>query len=112
METINFELSKKLNDLWFLDNIDTKYHLTVSWLWFRVKQWKPEYKEDIKTLTLEEVIEFLPPYTKLWKDSHWEYFIDNKNIPLSYMNNLFWKTPLEAIESMLEYLLENNLLNN
>lgn len=134
MKTINFELSKKLNDLWLLDNIETKYFYNAFYIWddtFEDKDYKWEkwinkynkYKDSIKTLTLEETIEFLPIqidnyYFVLWKNDGWywcnylekdedELYILNKAL---FINNCNKTTLLEAIEKMLEYLLDDNLL--
>jgi len=123
-KTLNFELSKRLTEWWYLDNIETEYHYTVCWLWKKIKSWKLEYTEDIKTLTLEEAIDFLPEY--ICEDCY-ELIIKKKEI--FYINrfkpnNCYevitmdrylparfkWETLFEAIEKMIEYLLNNNLL--
>ena len=125
MKTINFELSKILTKLWLLDNIETEYFYSANWLyqnwrwWNRdgVEYWWIKYKlydnEKIKTLTLEEAIEFLKQYTK-----EQNFKIETND----YMNlwSIYWqitpifreKTLLEAIEKLLEFLLDNNLLTN
>jgi len=79
-----------------------------------------------KALTLEEAIEFLPKSIKKerYVNAPWTY---NYNINI-YYNNMYricyscyekredfeskWKTLLQAIEKMLEYLLDNDLLKN
>jgi len=93
------------------------------------------------TFTLEEAIEFLPVYIDDvnwgWLDEDWEqwsrysdriYFSFCKEIrnpeewiiykweikdfySSEQLDLVVWKTPIESIEKMLEYLLDNNLLN-
>ena len=109
MKTINFELSKRLNDLWLLDDIETEYFYRT---WDNVLyNWNPwDWPNWIKTLTLEEAIEFLPDWYMVLKNN-WKFIIENLN---DYINPLYkWKhfnTLLEAIEDRIEYLLDNNLL--
>lgn len=142
MKTIDFELSKKLNDLWLLDNIDTEYvyHKIIKWIdeWKYViiinheLEWKT--KTDIKTLTIEEAIEFLPRTISVDKDYFWKAPIgrihilwhkDTKEWSVWYtiiesqllvlenwdVVDIEWQTLLEAIENLLYFLLENWLLN-
>ena len=124
MKTINFELSKRLNDLWLLDNIETEYIYRESinpelyicstvfitdWILYDTDM---SYN-DYKTLTLEEAIEFLKQFWEL------KIILTNYrcNIYLIWNKLIKWEnihistdTNLEAIEKMLEYLLNNNLL--
>ncbi len=109
MKTIeNIELLKKLHP--YMKG-ETGYNTLHEWLEYR-------------TLTLEEAIELLPDFIKdkdlrdgyvsIWK-MDWEY-----DIKYSYwvwedeetIVEFIWKTLLEAIEKMLEYLINNNLLWN
>ena len=116
MKTINFELSKRLNDLWLLDNIETEYCYNIDWdllSWFYAKK---EYNQIVyKTLTLEEAIDFLPTYILKHKRAK-KYFqiYRNKDWYNIWYEFIHWefskKTLLEAIEKMIEYLLDNNLL--
>lgn len=123
MKTINFELSKRLNDLWLLDNIETqciyfrhKYfkkweYILEDFIWNIIYD-KKNCEDKIKTLTLEEAIEFL--WDKYFMQISWWWF--NKNIYniciIIKTNNIQWEweTLLEAIEKIIEYLLDNNLL--
>lgn len=102
MRTINFELSKRLNDLWLLDNIETKCSF-----------FKKESKEVIKTLTLEEAIEFLNDNNfilKFRKDNDkrlkYNYYVESNRIGI-YPS---WNSYIKCIEDLLEYSLTNNLL--
>lgn len=117
---INFELSKKLNELWLLDNIDTEYWYWHSWAIFTMYQLETSTRERakdvwIKTLTLEEAIEFLPKHINLWE---WlaplNYNFYYKTIQYIWPRYIYftnsWKTLLEAIENLILDLLENNLL--
>ena len=114
MKTINFELSKRLNDLWLLDNMETEY-------WYEydnetkncdINYFLPFNKNIIcKTLTLDESIEFIKNYNNTLIDfrlciNYWEYYIIS-NCKHYYFR---WKTFIEAIEKMIEFLLDNNLL--
>lgn len=121
MNTINFELSKRLNEWWYLDNIETKYWYRDNWIlleyWiYRIlNDWEWVY---YKTLTLEEVLEFLPKEFKNDKLTFFLNFWPMNNIWYCQYEDWFlwklywetWQTFLEAIEKMLEFLLDNNLL--
>ena len=114
MKTINLKLSKRLtpilDNMWieyFIDPVTKKVHSYNEILekcdgimdWF------------IPTLTLEEVIiELLPSWIHLLKhiDKNWKPFYTSSSNRTEFVED----TPLEAIEKMLEYLLDNNLLNN
>lgn len=65
--------------------------------------------EIFKTLTTEEIIELLPEYTHLRQIRWWEWLCDNKRLSIKN-KNIWWKTPLEALEKMLNYLINNNLM--
>ncbi len=69
------------------------------------------YEEIFKTLTLEEAIEFVP-YQLQYNQDTWTFTLEKRNWRYEawYSELLDWKTPLEAIEKMLTYLLDNNLL--
>lgn len=109
MKTINFELSKRLNDLWLLDNIETKTMLVDD----RYSNWFFNWKY-YKTLTLEEAIEFILKNVKVefrnmislqifFRKDWIHYCID-------WIWEWIWESQIEAIEKILEYLLDNNLL--
>lgn len=156
-KTINFELSKRLNDLWLLDDIETEYWYNKHW-YLNEYIWKtcdipPEnsydsewhtycdcckrdlerclnYSRDkydkiskwlpYKTLTLEEVIEFLPQSIKnytleIYKCINWNFnivYVNNQtkeDIIVDRLCMFHWPL-IWAIEKMIEYLLDNNLL--
>ena len=139
MKTINFELSKRLSEWWYLDNLNTEkafyfqedkesWVFFIEWNWlyiwnykntikFKNVDWEPiEWDKLItKTLTLEEAIELLPSGTRIIMDiqSDWTKQYIWNNIEWLF-NNLYFQynTLIELIENMLEYLLDNNLLNN
>lgn len=122
MKTLNFELSKRLNDLWLLDNIETEY-----WIEYDnenqnndITYYLPFNKNIIcKTLTLEEAIEFLPNSIlykenkyyclNIFRNLHWEYLLDYSFSGI-VLHSEEEEILLEAVEKMLEYLLNNNLL--
>jgi len=129
MKTLSLELSKRLNEWWYLDNIETEY-----FYWERVNcicYWCEDGESvislhktenivmnnlDIKTLTLEEVIEFLPKEIVLkweWYLCMWKNWVEYCTFePSEFINREEWETLLIAIEKMLTYLLDNNLLND
>lgn len=122
-KTINFELSKRLNDLWLLDEIETEYIYWINTKWepniskiYNHYNWidKLYPVEYYKTLTLEEAIEFLPKELILnWNNCN-PYF-NNTNCWYSdskynIIHREKWKNIIEAIQKMIEYLLNNNLL--
>ena len=144
MKTINFELSKRLTEWGYLDNIETEYYINYNNSIFtkeyinenlmcrRIEilssiKWSYINEDVFKTLTLEEALDFLPnikdydlelrkrevAYRALDKEiiiNEWWRNIQYYNLKtLKYCN---WKTLLEAIEKMIEYLLNNNLLTN
>ena len=113
IKTINFELSKRLTEWGYLDNIETEYEMNDYW---KIVIWESDYK----TLTLEEAIEVLPNNFSL--DNYWYHLQMGKKYIWYFKNVTYclnsknpiqeftWNTLLEAIEKMLEYLLDNNLL--
>ena len=112
MKTISLELSKKLAP--YLDGVKTEYNWCFddSWEYFITNSNKIEW---IKTLTLEEAIEFLPWYLylpSLFKDKLFLLITKWDGYYIEYWDYIFkeWKTLLEAVEKMIEYLLDNNLL--
>lgn len=110
MKTINITLSKKL--IPYLKNIDTKFYYED---WFIIHKWWVDIKNYkklwlIKTLTLEEAIEFIlkkigvEDSLQLWNNYiwffiKWELVLELSNFSL-----------LQAIEKILEYLLDNKKL--
>lgn len=147
MKTISYELSKRLNDLGLLDDVETEYLFYEKWIywneyevilkkyWTVLNPWKENiypciiwemelkwYEKSYKTLTLEEAIEFLPEYAIINTNCYFlmkmkysyslycldtnKYFQDNNNKFII----LRW-SQIEQIEGMIEYLIDNNLLN-
>ena len=134
MKTINLELCKKLTEAGILDNIETEYYINSQWVinenLFNNKHLKSI--NAVKTLTCEEAYDILP--NKIWEKylniqkawNNLQYFeVDENSIPIDDWETIesSWKTLLddnqinteklllEAIEKMIEYLLENNLFN-
>lgn len=121
MKTINLELSKKLQE--HLKDIETEYYYEA---WLRGKyfleEWISSFDKDnwdIKTLTLEEAIEFLPETIILNDHEEVELSLYKRWVSYDY----FWfeeygslkffedeASLLQAIEKMLEWLLNNNYL--
>lgn len=106
----NIELLKKLApyiDGWGTD-YNMMYHKDTDWQVVRrecylTSQW-------LKTLTLEEAIELFPEC--IAEDYHIFRMSDNSWwwIKFSFWDIFIWKTLLEAVEKMLEYLIDNDLL--
>ena len=124
MKTINSKLSYKLAP--YLKNIDTEYIICDVWDWpespslsINLDSSFTEWASYEKTLTLEEALEFLPK-------RQWDFLLriepnyecDKWSVSYSYCEPCEFsvmfdrKTLLEAIETMLEYLLDNWLINN
>lgn len=126
MKTINFELSKQLNEKWLLDDRETEYvyekNRENERNLFENNADDIFMYETIKTLTLEEAIEFLPPYIytdtfefltmwrnkEVWKISYYGKY-DLTSLDILY-EDFSWVTLLIAIEKMIKYLLKNDLL--
>lgn len=90
----NIELLDKLQPyLW-----ETESTISVS-LW----------TVNLKTLTLEDAIDLLPIWYIFNKSSTWYTF---HNLGVGWNQVFSWKTKLEPIEKMLEYLIDNNLLKD
>jgi len=132
-KTISLELSKRL--IPFLKGVETEYAYVDRSEEYFIEASDEDKKHKIfknifvlekvdweywefKTLTLEEAIEFLTD--NMWKTSIetlkvWQY-TDDKHYRVScnkyewIIYNWDWKTLLQAIEKMLECLLDNNLL--
>jgi hypothetical protein len=128
MKTLSPKLSKRLNDLWLLDDIETEYRITETGIIENNYTWIMKNFENYKTLTLEEAIEFLYNnkiqfnYILCWvnyKHNITEVLFNKKMIEIeddewwifvtSFYSNI---SLLEVIEQMIEYLLDNNLLTN
>lgn len=127
MKTITLELSKRLAP--YLEDVDTEYWLeiyTSDWedineapedfwnlypIWNTRADTSVSYKQ-IKTLTLEEAIEFVRNKLKNTKyNLEIRLASDGYLIELSYPFRIFiWEKLIEATEKMLEYLLDNELL--
>jgi hypothetical protein len=119
MKTISFELSKRLNESWLLDDIDTDflYQLLPNnkknwWLKHKlVKNWNWEWRV-YKTLTLAEAIEFLPSFNleKInYKDEEWNIQLTSFNLKINWYETWEKKELVFAIEKLLEYLLDKFL---
>lgn len=106
MKTINFELSKRLSDLWLLDNIETEYFYTkrdiwfwnidydiIEWRYFNIEDW------DIKTLTLEELPKFI-------FDIVWEYKL-NKYLNSKYSALEIFNFSINDYEKIINDLILN-----
>lgn len=122
-EIINFELAKKLDEAWVMKDIETEYYYKKRFddISIVIKEETDEislYNDYYKAPTLSETIDILPAsisptlwltIKKYWDDikKYWVIydFCWRKNIQFT------WKTLLEAVGKMLEYLLNNWLLN-
>jgi len=115
--TISLELSKKLAP--YLEWVETELYWdshslikNEQWFWL-TSDW------EYKALNLEEAIDFLP-IEFLYKDTKYfclnifrglnKYFVISYEYTWVIKCEVEWKTFLEAIEKMLEYLLTKNLL--
>jgi len=121
----DLELLKKLAP--YLEDVETEYYIDVNWNILNI-HWPEDLTKDIwiKTLTLEEAIEtVLPKYIftdkkenltiRSWISENIEYWnIGYFNIVTNEtsLKEVKWETLLQAIQKMLEYLIDNNLLLN
>lgn len=131
----NIELLKKLQP--YLEDVETEYNKiklehNKTGINYKIElsSKNPKdymfYKEHYKTLTLEEAIELLPEtffveWIRMWwyifPEYIWEFTQKYKMSVCEYWTHnqyeLFnWVTLLQAIEKMLEYLIDNDLLWN
>jgi len=117
---INFELSKRLYDNWLLSfnwlDYSRYFRIDSEWNSLAICKHNDDYNEYLETykeypsLTLEEAIEFLPKILDWFKI---KIDFENNNWNVYYFSQNFiwkWTTLLEAIEKMIEYLLDNNLI--
>ena len=119
MKTISFELAKRLAP--YIENIDTEYKIDENWNIYNDIQNElcdafdniHRYRKLYKTLTLEEAIDFIlnKNLSIEFFNRDWERWCWENNWDWTYIKWPFiWKTPLDAVEKKLEYLLDNNLL--
>lgn len=119
--TISLQTSKRLTP--YLEEVDTEFHICWNEEYWPYTENDMEYLTRnnapvlefwiFKTLTLEEAIEFLPEFQiekYVYEDENWK-------IKLNAYQTSCWmytwnksKTLLEAVENMLIYLLDNDLL--
>lgn len=122
-KTISFDLSKRLDELWLLRDVETEYvfqewikstiwkwTIIFSWDWiFKIKSIKELHKWwyiFYKTLTTDEAIEFLPEWFWL-KKIDWRYLF------LFYRKCEYrvWEENLiNWIENFIKFLLDNKLI--
>ena len=115
MKILSLETCKRLQEKWLLDNSETELIYSKNY-WHLMSRKEHPYWNNIKAHDLEEAIELLPDniirnwsryFISIYKTSLWY------TIYYSYYNDDFkinWKTLLEAVEKMINYLLDNNLL--
>lgn len=137
MKTLSLELSKRLAP--FLEGVETEYiyydweiydEYELSSMWDNIIDFNIEIL-TIKTLTLEEAIEFLISKSivfthiclPLTNDNNhaireinfmvnwelWEQLVWGDKEDWYFTVEVYWKTLLEAIEAMILYLLNANL---
>jgi len=122
MKTINFELSKRLTEWWYLDNIETEYcYSSYKWEndfilleWYKYNTINEDWDEYdmIKTLTISEALDFLPNNIYWCKNLQ----MGKQEARYTYWDEDDWaiyfygETLLEAIEKLITHLLDNNLL--
>lgn len=112
MKTLSLETSKRLEP--FLENVETEYFYSTEWTLNKLLEWDHRYLRN-KTLTLEEAIEFLPSHhcCKINDLEQVERLTGNKEDKYWMIIGdiwLYWNTLLEAVEKMIIYLLDNDLL--
>lgn len=110
-KTISFKLSKRLDELWLLRDVETEYYwaldLEDTWIILSRDSKIPTQKE-IKTLTLEEWKNFLNNIK--WKENIKIDIFSSEILSIIWLwlkSN--WIT-IEILEIMFTYLLDNNLI--
>lgn len=120
VKVTNFELSKKINELWFFDWIETEWcYFKMNWNPYFLENYKWEKDEKINAFNLEELISILPnrvwdSFLVFWKNEHWYwgnylmrdedelYILDDALFPnISWYNELF-----SVVEIILEKLID------
>lgn len=116
---ISYELCKTLAEKWIGQEIETEWtYLKQNWNPYFVENYKGEAKEEIKAFNLEEALEILPKkidwnrLTIEWVNQWQVWYTDKNNEECYSFDCSEWTTPIEAVEKMIVYLLENNLLLN
>ena len=120
MKHLTLETSKRLQEAWILEWVETDYRYWehYSWWWSLIEwcDWDCDtywIVWDIPAPNLEEAIELLPK--KIWDKvltinpaSRWDRVYYEKNYEIQH--EIIWKTLIKTIEKMLIYLLDNNLI--
>jgi len=121
-KTLSLEVSKRLRV--HLESVECEYvwcYIVDEWQYVIVTDFILN-ELDIKTLNLEEAIKFLPYIHKGYNDTFFlrieRSYIDSKKWMVSYsscepcddIKSVEWNTLLEAVEAMIVYLLDNDLL--
>ena len=118
----NIELLKKLNEWGYLEFYVENYIDPITKEVYSIEtinEWCHGITDWFyKTLTLEEAIELLPSvkydgwfeYSLTITKSEDYYWINYDKFEVGLYETIYEKTLLEAIEKMLEYLLDNELL--
>lgn len=123
MKTLTLETSKRLQEAWIFKEIKTEY-IYNEWGAIEENIWNDieilEYR-CIKTLTLEEAIELLPSYlddryywllirkTNTKREKYVVQYV-NQFTNDSLVSEVSSETLLQSVENMINYLLDNNLL--
>lgn len=116
-KTISFELSKRLDELWLLRDIETEYVIDIC----TNIVWELKYAIDeedifwiswyIKTLTTDEAIEFI--LNNIW--DYWSIQLWKNDVsffPIDWEKIQFYHSRIntQILEKMITYLLDNNLI--
>lgn len=135
-EIISFELAKKIQ--LYLSNFETEYKVSDDWIIYseeEIEEWLTQGIDylfwAIKTLTFEEALNFLPRTniwitrldlivdTEIFRLTMYTIDIANEKWAIDYISSVWtrlwiwqktWRTQIEAVENMINYLLDNNLL--
>lgn len=108
MKTLKLETVKRLQE--YLKDVETEFAFDWETVFQISEHWFQPDKQ-FKTLILEEAFEFLS--NNIW----WFRFEYDQNLKCEEMYwicdwvvDAYWETPLEVVEKMINYLLDNKLI--
>lgn len=125
MNFIKIETCRKLQERWVLENFKTEYSYFKNCdplVWFEInktfeKLWRLNWVENVPALSIEEAIDILPK--NIWPDIlhirvQWSWrvikYFNEYNMDVWVWHKVWWFTLIKALEKMIEYLLDNNLI--
>ena len=114
MKTLTLETCKRLAEEGLLEEKGfDNYMCPDTWTCKSIEAIEEHYYWNTENLlgapNLEEALELLPLFTHLRQIRWWEWLCDNKNLWI-VNQNIWGKSHLEAVEKMINHLLDKKLL--